>query len=135
MDDPDLAGTVLHALRGMGVSLTLDDFGTGYSALSHLRRFPINGLKIDGSFVRDMGVRAEDTAIVHALVAFARTLKLKVSAEGVETAEQAAYLHAIGCDRGQGYYFARPVGPAQMEVFLKAGKLPFEVVEPALRTG
>jgi diguanylate cyclase (GGDEF)-like protein/PAS domain S-box-containing protein len=135
MDDPDSAGVVLSALRDMGVSLTLDDFGTGYSALSHLRRFPINGLKIDGSFVRDMGVRAEDTAIVHALVAFARTLKLKVAAEGVETAEQAAYLHAIGCDRGQGYYFARPVGPAQMEVFLKAGKLPLEVMEPALRTG
>jgi diguanylate cyclase (GGDEF)-like protein/PAS domain S-box-containing protein len=135
MDDPDAAGAVLHALRDMGVCLTLDDFGTGYSALSHLRRFPINGLKIDGSFVRDMGVRAEDTAIVHALVAFARTLRLKVAAEGVETAEQAAYLHAIGCDRGQGYYFARPVGPAQMELFLKAGRLPIEVTEPALLTG
>jgi EAL domain-containing protein (putative c-di-GMP-specific phosphodiesterase class I) len=135
MDDADSAGVVLRALRDMGVRLTLDDFGTGYSALSHLRHFPINGLKIDGSFISGLGVRTEDTAIVHAMVAFARTLKLNVAAEGVETAEQAAYLHSIGCDRGQGYYFARPVGPVQMERFLRAASLPAEVTEPALRTG
>jgi diguanylate cyclase (GGDEF)-like protein/PAS domain S-box-containing protein len=127
MDDPDAAGELLRALRDTGARITLDDFGTGYSALSYLRRFPINGLKVDRSFVRDIGVHGEDSPIVHALVAFAQTLNLKVTAEGVETPEQAAYLESIGCDHGQGYYFARPASAAQVELLFRAGRLPAEL--------
>jgi EAL domain-containing protein (putative c-di-GMP-specific phosphodiesterase class I) len=113
----------LRALKDLGLRLALDDFGTGYSALNYLKRYPVDTLKIDRSFIRGLGIDPEDMAIVHAVLAFARILKLHVIAEGIETAEQLAQLRAMGCERGQGYYFSRPVPGDEFGHMLKTGFL------------
>jgi diguanylate cyclase (GGDEF)-like protein/PAS domain S-box-containing protein len=99
----------LHALRALGVRLSIDDFGTGYSSLSYLRRFPIDTLKVDRSFIKDIGMERSAGGIVSAIIAVARELNLKVVAEGVETEEQLEYLKRQRCDAAQGYLLARPV--------------------------
>ena len=99
----------LRRLRSMGIQLSLDDFGTGYSSLSYLQRFSLNTLKIDQSFVRGIGHDRNDMAITNAIIAMARTLDLKVIAEGVETDEQASFLRAHGCAAAQGYFYSKPV--------------------------
>ncbi|HUJ13145.1 MAG TPA: EAL domain-containing protein [Thermoanaerobaculia bacterium] len=99
----------LHALRDLGVSISIDDFGTGYSSLNYLKRFPITCVKIDASFVRDMNRSDGDAAIVSAVIAIARSLRLRVVAEGVETEDQLTALKRRRCDGAQGYYFSRPV--------------------------
>jgi diguanylate cyclase (GGDEF)-like protein/PAS domain S-box-containing protein len=106
----DVEATVrkLDALKALGVQLAIDDFGTGYSWLSYLKRFPVDTLKIDRSFVEGIDRNAQDAAIVQSVVALARTLQLNVIGEGIESQAQAAHLRALGCDRGQGYLFARP---------------------------
>lgn len=109
MENGSNVTATLNDLKERGYSLHMDDFGTGYSSLSYLHNLPIDALKIDRSFVMNMGVDGENTATVAAVVALARTHKLKVIAEGVETAEQMAKLHSLGCDIGQGYYFAKPL--------------------------
>jgi diguanylate cyclase (GGDEF)-like protein len=109
MDDEPTTLAKLMALRGLGVHLALDDFGTGYSALDYLRRFPADTLKIDQSFVRGLGDRSEDTAIVQAVITVAKSLNLRVAAEGIESQQQAEQLLAMGCHYGQGYFFARPL--------------------------
>jgi EAL domain-containing protein (putative c-di-GMP-specific phosphodiesterase class I) len=109
---------VIAALRDLGVRLAIDDFGTGYSSLSYARRFPIDELKIDRSFIAGLGHGREDAAIVTAAIAFARALHLVVTAEGVETTDQAIRLRALGCDRAQGYLFARPMDEAALAVVL-----------------
>lgn len=110
--------TVFSAVRDLGISISLDDFGTGYSSLSHLRRFPIDYLKIDRSFVDEVMTNADDRAIVSAIIGMAQNLGLQVVAEGVETSEQAEFIRAKGCDFAQGYYFARPMRADELLVYL-----------------
>ena len=102
----------LHALRDLGMRVSVDDFGTGYSSLSYLRNLPIDTLKIDRSFVRDMNIDNNDAAIVRAIIGMASSLNLATVAEGIESREQASQLLALGCSIGQGYYFAKPM-PAE----------------------
>ena len=99
----------LSKFREAGMQIALDDFGTGYSAMSYLKRFDIDYIKIDQSFVRDMTVDSSDRAIAEAIIVMAHRLGLKVVAEGIETEEQYTLLRAAGCDFGQGYLFARPM--------------------------
>ncbi|MBX6342555.1 MAG: EAL domain-containing protein, partial [Thermomicrobiaceae bacterium] len=119
--DEAQAVATLQALRALGVHLAFDDFGTGYSAVSYLRRFPVDTLKIDRSFVDGLGVDPDDTAIVRGVVAFAKMLNLRVTAEGVETAEQLGELRTVGCDCGQGYYIARPLPAEDLGALLSEG--------------
>lgn len=107
--NPNAAIAMMDRLYSMGVRLSIDDFGTGYSSLNYLKRFRIHMLKIDQSFVRDIGTDADDRAIVQAIIQMAHALKLTTIAEGVETDEQAAFLRAHGCDMVQGYHFCRPI--------------------------
>ncbi|HXJ80444.1 MAG TPA: EAL domain-containing protein [Candidatus Methylomirabilis sp.] len=118
MDDDRTVLDRLRALRGVGVRLALDDFGKGYSALNRLKRVPADVLKIDQSFVDGIDDRPEDTEIVRAVIAVAKSLRLRVVAEGIETEEQAARLRAMGCDYGQGFFFARPLAPEHIPALL-----------------
>ncbi|MFE8032024.1 putative bifunctional diguanylate cyclase/phosphodiesterase [Thiohalocapsa marina] len=119
MRDIDHAIAVMTRLRERGSHVTIDDFGTGYSSLEYLKRFPIDGLKIDQSFVRDLASDANDAAIVSAIIAMARTLQLEVVAEGVETAAQWDYLRRHGCQLAQGYYFSKPLPADELELLLQ----------------
>jgi diguanylate cyclase (GGDEF)-like protein/PAS domain S-box-containing protein len=110
---------ILKTLRARGVQLAVDDFGTGYSSLSYLRKFPINALKIDQSFVRQITTAPDETTIVTAVISMGRSLKLRVVAEGVETQEELAFLQAQQCDEAQGYYFSRPVLPQEFAKMLQ----------------
>jgi diguanylate cyclase (GGDEF)-like protein/PAS domain S-box-containing protein len=112
MSDADDAVRMLNALRSTGLRLSIDDFGTGYSSLAYLKRFPIDALKIDRTFISDLMTESDDGSIALAIISLARSLKLKVVAEGVETRAQLEFLKAHGCDEMQGYYFARPLGIA-----------------------
>ena len=103
----------------LGVRIALDDFGTGYSSLSHLKRFPIDTLKIDQSFVRDLATDADDASIVSAVIDMGKGLQIRVVAEGVETQEQLAFLRKRGCPEGQGYYFSRPVSAREFTQLLR----------------
>jgi diguanylate cyclase (GGDEF)-like protein len=121
MQHAEATASVLQALKFMGVQLAVDDFGTGYSSLSYLRRFPIEALKIDQSFVRDITSNPDDATIVSAVINMGRSLKQRVIAEGVETREQFAFLQAQHCGEGQGYYFSRPVLAGQFAKLLETG--------------
>jgi diguanylate cyclase (GGDEF)-like protein/PAS domain S-box-containing protein len=120
----DMEGTIatLSRLHELGVHLSIDDFGMGYSSLSHLKRFPINTLKIDKSFIRDITTDPDDAAIAAIIVTLGHSLKLKVIAEGVETAEQLAFLREAKCDEIQGYYFSRPLPADELEKLLREGQ-------------
>ena len=109
MQSPENSIRTLYDLKKMGVRISLDDFGTGHSSLSYLKRFPIDTLKIDQSFVRDINNDPDTAAIVTAIIAMAHSLRLKVIAEGVEFSEQAAFLKRHSCDQMQGYLIKAPV--------------------------
>ena len=119
MEDPDAAIARLHSLRDLGVHLAIDDFGTGYSSLAHLRRFPVDSLKIDRSFVANLGAEPQATAIVTAVVHLAQSLDLTTVAEGVETAAQRTQLQLLGCELAQGYHWSRPIDAEHIEPWLK----------------
>ena len=121
MQDGEYTTAVLQALKAMGVQLAIDDFGTGYSSLSYLKRFPIDTLKIDQSFVRDITTDPDDATIVSAVIGMGNSLNKRVSAEGVETREQLAFLRVKRCGEGQGYYFSRPVIAEEYTKLLRAG--------------
>jgi diguanylate cyclase (GGDEF)-like protein len=112
--DTEKATSVLREISESGITIAIDDFGTGYSSLSILKTLPIDILKIDQSFVRDLGKNASDTAIVAAIVNMARALALRVVAEGVETREQLAVLHDLGCDEHQGYFYSKPLPAGEL---------------------
>jgi EAL domain-containing protein (putative c-di-GMP-specific phosphodiesterase class I) len=118
MNDLDRAVARLHALHAQGFKLSLDDFGTGYSSLAYLKRFPIDELKIDRSFVMDVDQGDKGSALIAAIVTLAHLMQMQVVAEGVETAGQAAALQRLGCDIHQGYFYARPMPVEAFEVLL-----------------
>ncbi len=119
MQDPEAAGRIMRQLTDLGLHLSIDDFGTGYSSLSYLQRFPVQTLKIDQSFVRDLDTKADDRAIITAIIGLARTLGIRTLAEGVETREQLTFLAQQGCDVVQGYFFSRPVCAAELSLYLE----------------
>jgi len=114
MDDPDQAIEQMHRLRELGLKLSIDDFGTGYSSLLRLKRMPVQKLKIDQGFVAGLPDDEDDVAIVHAIIALARAMGMRVLAEGIEQAGQADFLLNNQCELGQGYWFARPMPAEQI---------------------
>jgi diguanylate cyclase (GGDEF)-like protein/PAS domain S-box-containing protein len=130
MKHAESAASILGALRKIGVKVAIDDFGTGYSSLSYLRKFPLDALKIDQSFVRELSSAGHDPIIVTAVIGMARSLELRVVAEGVETLEELAFLRTHECDEAQGYYYSRPVTPQQF-----AGLLGNGILDPSVAAG
>ena len=130
MQHAESSALVLRTLKSIGVRLAVDDFGTGYSSLSYLKRFPIDSLKIDQSFVHDITTDADDATIVSAVITMAKSLRQCVIAEGVETEEQMTFLLARGCDEAQGYYFSKPVAPSEFVKLLETGLAPFDLPHP-----
>ncbi|BCB28621.1 hypothetical protein SKTS_35070 [Sulfurimicrobium lacus] len=122
MQNPERTIAILRELKEVGVKLSLDDFGTGYSSLNYLKRFPIDTLKIDRSFVRDITSNPEDAAITNAVISLAHSLKLSVIAEGVETEAQLEYLRRNQCDQMQGFHFSRPLPPEDFAEMLRSGR-------------
>jgi EAL domain-containing protein (putative c-di-GMP-specific phosphodiesterase class I) len=119
MANPAQAQAILTRLHDLGIAIAIDDFGTGYSSLAYLKGFAIDLLKIDQSFVRDLGADPNDTAIVDAVLDFAQALGIETVAEGVETQAQADYLREHGCLYGQGYWFHRPMPADEMTELLQ----------------
>jgi diguanylate cyclase (GGDEF)-like protein/PAS domain S-box-containing protein len=130
IDDPDQAVSLMAELKRIGVHLSLDDFGTGYSSLAYLRRFTIDRLKIDRSFVNGIVTDPDSATIATSIIALAHRLRLKVVAEGVETEEQLGYLRKYGCDEMQGYFFSRPLPADEFSSLLRQGRsLPFAIAD------
>ncbi len=135
MTNPEHATETLHKLKAMGINLSIDDFGTGYSSLAYLKRFPIDCVKIDRSFIKDIPTEADDMAITKGVIALGHSLRLKVVAEGVETVEQQDFLRSNGCDEMQGYLFSKPLPAAEATALLKghSPKQNLTVVDPRRR--
>jgi EAL domain-containing protein (putative c-di-GMP-specific phosphodiesterase class I) len=135
--DSDHIAHSVHSLRRMGVTIALDDFGTGYASLSHLKRFPVDRLKIDRSFVHEIDSRSEDAIIVRAIINLAHNLGMHVVAEGIETNAQFEFLREQGCDIAQGYFVGRPMSAAAVRPYsacaqkLKELRSPEMAVQPA----
>jgi EAL domain-containing protein (putative c-di-GMP-specific phosphodiesterase class I) len=120
MQNIDATVTALNRIKALGVRLAIDDFGTGYSSLSYLRRFPVDVLKIDQSFIRSLSSDSNDAALVSAIISLGRSLKLTIIAEGVETLQQLDFLKAHQCEEGQGYYFSKAVEPDAFVRYLQS---------------
>jgi diguanylate cyclase (GGDEF)-like protein len=131
MQDAEATVETLAALKGLGVRVAIDDFGTGYSSLSYLKRLPIDILKIDKSFMRDVPHDGENVAIVRTIVALGHTMKLQRHAEGVETAAQLEFLQAEGCDRAQGYHLSKPLTAEAFAALLEGERAPLVAPGPA----
>jgi EAL domain-containing protein (putative c-di-GMP-specific phosphodiesterase class I) len=114
MGDAEYFGRTLKSLKDLGVILSIDDFGTGYSSLSYLKRFPVDGVKVDRTFVDGLGTDSLDSSLVAAIIAMADALELSVIAEGIETRGQLAILKSLQCQRGQGFHLARPMAEGDM---------------------
>ena len=134
MKRAEFTASILKTLRDRGVQVSVDDFGTGYSSLSYLRKFPVDALKIDQTFIRQISTSGEDTTIVSAVLGMARNLKLRVIAEGVEKLEELEFLRAHQCDEVQGFYFSRPVPPQQFVKLLSNGIPEASVAQGSLLT-
>ncbi len=134
LEDTEQITAMLQELRDQGFSLALDDFGTGYASLTHLHRFPIDTVKIDRSFVRDLGQKQDGEVIVQTMLDLAERLGMRVVAEGVETAAQVQYLQNLGCAVGQGFYFSRPQPAAQIAPILAAGGMLLTPPQPASKS-
>jgi EAL domain-containing protein (putative c-di-GMP-specific phosphodiesterase class I) len=120
MQDIDMAVGILNRLKEMGLSLSIDDFGTGYSSLAYLKRFPVDELKIDKSFVNGLGTDLNDSTIVNTIISMAHSMRLKVVAEGVETADQLELLRERSCEEVQGFYFSKPLAPGLFEEMMRS---------------
>jgi EAL domain-containing protein (putative c-di-GMP-specific phosphodiesterase class I) len=118
--DIDETLRILTELKAMGVKIAIDDFGTGYSSLSTLQQFPVDTIKIDRSFIRNLAARGEDSSLTAAIIAMGKTLSLTVVAQGVETKEQAEFLREHACDEFQGFYFNKPLSARQFTELLQA---------------
>ncbi|MCE5315092.1 MAG: EAL domain-containing protein [Armatimonadota bacterium] len=123
MAEPDLAEQMLSKLKSMGIRISIDDFGTGYSSLSYLKRFTVDTVKIDRSFIREITTNPDDAAIARAVIAIARALKLRVVAEGVETLEQLEFLRTLQCDEMQGYFVSPPIPADDLTILLQRSNL------------
>jgi EAL domain-containing protein (putative c-di-GMP-specific phosphodiesterase class I) len=117
-EDPEKVAATMRVLKEHGVRFSIDDFGTGYSSLSYLKRFPVDSLKIDQSFVKNVGSAPDDEAISLAVISLAHSLRLKVIAEGVETTQQRDFLRHHGCDEIQGYLYSRPLPAREFAEFI-----------------
>ncbi len=135
MHNPEHAAETLHKLKAMGIALSIDDFGTGYSSLAYLKRFPIDCVKVDRSFIKDIPNDSDDMAITKSVIALGHNLRLKVVAEGVETADQREFLRSNGCDELQGFLFSKPLPGEEVTKLLKShsAKSSLNVVEPRKR--
>lgn len=131
MQDAERAIRILTAIKALGVRLAIDDFGVGYSSLAQIKRFPIDTLKVDSSFIREIPQNKEDRAITEAIIAMGRTLSLTVIAEGVETKEQEAFLREHQCDQSQGYYFSKPISPEKFVEFMQTRAADLSIYPPA----
>ena len=120
MQNPERAVSTLSRLRELGISVSIDDFGTGYSSLGYLKRFPIDNVKIDRSFIKDLPHDTDDAAITRAVIAMAHSLRIRVIAEGVETREQLEFLRAHDCDECQGYFVSRPLPPPEFALLARS---------------
>ncbi len=118
MGDIDVLLPVFDAIKKLGISISLDDFGTGFSSLSYLQRFPIDNLKIDRSFIREVPDSQDSVILTHAIIAMAKALGMSVTAEGVEKADQMFFLADSGCQEMQGFYFSQPLPVAKFEKLL-----------------
>jgi len=127
MTNPEAAVEILSRIKALGMRLSVDDFGTGYSSLAYLKRFPLDALKIDRTFVRDLPHDSDDALITKAVIRLAHSLNLKVVAEGVENVEQLHELEKYDCDEIQGYYVSRPLPPAAAGALLRSEQRPERV--------
>ena len=119
MQSPERTTKLLTAIKQMGVRIAIDDFGVGYSSLAQIKRYPIDTLKVDRSFIRDLEKNAEDRAITEAIISMGKTLSMTVVAEGVETPEQQAFLADHACDAMQGFHFSKPIAADQFASLLR----------------